>query len=162
MNKSILFSIFCAFCVLTGAAQSYSGGSGTEADPYRISSKADMEALATAVNSNTAYSISKYFLLTQDITDEVTTIVGNSSYPFYGTFDGGGHSITVNINTTTTYAGVFGYIYSATVKNLGVTGSISSSSSYYSSSYSGGICGYASSSSISNCYNTGSISSSSS
>jgi hypothetical protein len=44
MNKSIFFTILClCFGISTVAtAQSYSGGAGTEGDPYLISSKADM------------------------------------------------------------------------------------------------------------------------
>ena len=160
MNKSIFLSIICALCALAAAAQTYSGGSGTEADPYLISSKADMETLATAVNSGNSYS-GKYFLLTQDITEAVTTIIGNynppaSTKPFSGLFDGGGHNINVNISTTAWHAGVFGYVSSATIKNLGVTGSVTRTSN--DDAYVGGICGYASSTTIDNCYNTGNIS----
>jgi hypothetical protein len=136
--------------------QTYSGG-GTEADPYLISSKADMEALASAVNGNSDYSSGKYFRLTQDITDTITTIIGqDDSHLFKGVFDGGGHKLTVNISTSNGYAGVFGETTGATIKNLGVAGSVSSSTA-------GGICGYAGyGSTITNCYNTGSVSSSSS
>jgi hypothetical protein len=157
MNKLLTTLVCLCFAIGTFTAQTYSGGSGTEAAPFLISSKADMEALATATNGNSSYSTGKYFLLKQNITDAVTTIIGNSeSVRFRGTFDGGGHTIAVNISTTENYAGVFGYISNnATIKNLGVTGSVSSAF------YSGGICGQASSSTITNCYNTGSVSSSS-
>ncbi|MDR0832936.1 MAG: hypothetical protein LBN93_01920, partial [Candidatus Symbiothrix sp.] len=160
MTKKLIFSALCFFAALTLSAQTYSGGSGTEADPYLISSNADMAALATATNGNSSYSTGKYFLLTQDITEAVTTIIGNSdSRTFKGIFDGGGHSIGVSISTTTvSYAGVFGNIFGATIKNLGVTGSITRASAA-SSAYVGGICGIAQgSSTISNCYNTASIS----
>ncbi|GHT78474.1 hypothetical protein AGMMS50262_21170 [Bacteroidia bacterium] len=145
-------------------------GIGTANNPYLISSKANMEALAlTVANGNDCSGI--YFSLTRDLTganDTVTTVIGGD-YPhsFKGVFDGGGHEVAVKIATIepkyqlNAYAGVFGYISNATIKNLGVSGSVSSyaNSSSYSSSYSGGICGYASSSSITNCYNTGSVSS---
>ena len=164
MNKKIFTILFYLFTAISAtlSAQSYSGGSGTEADPYFISSKADMEALATAVNGGNNY-FGKYFLLTQDITDTVTTIIGNSNNiwylrPFSGIFDGGGHKINVNINDMVDCAGVFGYASRATIKNLGVAGNIS----FFSSSnraYVGGICGYADDyTTISNCYNTGNIS----
>jgi hypothetical protein len=53
MNKSIFTLLFClCFVISTLSAQTYSGGTGTAADPYLISSKADMEALATATNGN--------------------------------------------------------------------------------------------------------------
>ncbi|MDR3218071.1 MAG: T9SS type A sorting domain-containing protein [Dysgonamonadaceae bacterium] len=172
MQKKIILSlIFCLATLSTISAQTYSGGNGTETSPYLISSKADMEALATAVNSGNSYS-GKYFLLTQDLTD-ITTVIGNSNTRYFsGTFDGGGHTVDVNIDVNISsasgaapvyaYAGVFGYISGATIKNLGVTGSVSvSASSSRSASYVGGICG-SSGGTISNCYNTGSVSVSSS
>ncbi|MDR0541383.1 MAG: T9SS type A sorting domain-containing protein [Dysgonamonadaceae bacterium] len=148
-------------------------GIGTENNPYLISSKANMEALALAVEKGNDCS-GIYFSLTRDLTaanETVTTVIGGSSGAFKGVFDGGGHEVAVKISIKTsnsdddTYAGVFGKISGATIKNLGVSGSVSSSSSSYYSysynySYSGGICGYASSSLITNCYNTGSVSSS--
>jgi hypothetical protein len=52
---------------------------------------------------------------------------------------------------------IFGYIMNATIKNLGITGRISSviSIAITSHSASGGICRYAYGSTISNCHNMG-------
>ncbi|GHV69019.1 hypothetical protein FACS1894199_17130 [Bacteroidia bacterium] len=117
-----------------------------------------METLATAVNAGHVYA-DTFFFLTTDLTnssDALTSVIGdNQSTPFCGTFDGRGHTLLVNINSDMShyFAGVFGILINAKVRNLCVSGSVSS---YY---YSGGICGYASNSSISNCYNVASISS---
>jgi len=160
MKKNITL-LTCLFITLSAIAQTYSGGSGTEADPYLISSKADMQALTTAYNTS-----GKYFLLTQDITEAVTTIIGtNSTYPFRGTFDGGGYKVNANISIITTaqvqHVGIFGYTSGAVIKNLGVTGSVTISNNSFAP-YAGGICGYAVSTTITNCYNIGNISASSS
>ncbi|MDR2087055.1 MAG: T9SS type A sorting domain-containing protein [Dysgonamonadaceae bacterium] len=162
MNKKNIILTLCIFCSPTAFPQSYSGGSGTVADPYLISSKADMEALAAATNSDAAYSADKYFRLTRDISDVITTIIGNG-YPFMfkGAFDGGGHKITVNINATSNYVGVFGQLSGGAIKNLRVDGSVRGNMNG-GNNYTGGICGYAGSGSISNCYNGGAIFSSSS
>jgi hypothetical protein len=138
---------------VSAMAQTYSGGDGKEGSPYRISSKVDMEALAAAVNGNTLEDPKAYFLLTEDVTG-VTTVIGNAeARSFKGTFDGGGHVLDVTIDATGTYTGVFGYASGATIRNLGVAGSVASLS------FAGGICGLAEeNSSISNCYNTASIS----
>ena len=112
-----------------------------------------MEELATNVNSGQKYA-GVYFLLTRNLTgddDVITTIIGNSSY-FGGIFDGDGHKIKVNISATGLYAGVFGYISGATIKNLSIAGSVNGIC------YAGGVCGYAESSTIVNCYNVGYIS----
>jgi hypothetical protein len=42
--KKISLLLISTLCALTAAAQTYSGGSGTDADPYLISSKADKES----------------------------------------------------------------------------------------------------------------------
>ena len=150
MKKILLTTILGLSIAISSFAQSYSGGDGSENNPYLISSNADMETLANAVNGGKKYS-GTYFLLTQNLSGITTMIGPNLSYSFSGIFDGGNHILDVNISDYT--AGIFGYISYATIKNLGVSGTISSS-------YSGGICGYASSSTISNCYSTGAISSS--
>jgi hypothetical protein len=54
MQKKIILSL--VFCITALSSFVYSGGNGTEASPYLISSKADREALATAVNAGNAYS----------------------------------------------------------------------------------------------------------
>ena len=46
--------------------ETFSGGTGTEDDPYLISSSDDLKSLAESVNSGEFY-IEKYFELTQDI-----------------------------------------------------------------------------------------------
>ena len=88
-------------------------------------------------------------------------IGGDENAPFKGAFDGNGYVIknmTVNVKSANSiYAGLFGYCYAGSIKNLGMLGGsvITSSASYYSH-YVGGIAGD-SSSSISNCYNTGNV-----
>ena len=97
-------------------------GSGTSESPYLIASASDWSTLASNVNSGTNY-VGKSFRLTNDIS--VTTMVGSSeSNSFRGTFDGYGHTLTINYNTTSDYTAPFRYIQGATFKNLKVTGSI--------------------------------------
>jgi hypothetical protein len=137
----------------------YNGGTGTEIDPYLISSETDLAALTDAVNSGTDYRY-VHFLLTQDLT-EITTIVGeDGDHPFSGVFDGNGHTLTVNISANGSYAGVFGYAKYATIKNLGVKGSVRLEAA--GTAYAGGICGALTHGSIIGCYNTAVISASSS
>jgi len=139
---------------LTIIPNPYSGGNGTEADPFLISSKKDMETLADSVNSGNTYS-GVYLLLTKNLidTDTITTVIGDNS-PFSGVFDGGGHKIHVNIRIVAGYAGVFGIAANATIKNLSIYGRITGLSA-------GGICGTAWNASIVDCYNAADIFSSS-
>ncbi|GHV67908.1 hypothetical protein FACS1894199_14280 [Bacteroidia bacterium] len=154
MKKYILILSYYFTTIVTITAQSYSGGSGTEASPYLISSKADMEALADGIWSGTTYS-GEHFLLTKDLVgaDSITESIGrynvldNSGHPFCGSFDGGGHIIKLNSEN-----GVFGYVQNGTIKNVGVEGIVATNSN--SIEHIGAICGYASSSTISHCYNS--------
>ena len=188
MKKVIVFGLIALLVELTNNVvygQNYSGGSGTQTNPYLISSKADMEALATAVNGGNNYA-GKYFLLTQDLTgenDSVSTVIGSyvrdvrhSSFidrPFNGTFDGGKHEIAVNINTspividenTNTYPylyiGLFGYTF-GTIKNLGISGYVNVAGYEETTQWVeiriGGICGYGGySNTITDCYNKADI-----
>ena len=107
-------------------------GSGTSADPYLISSVEDWNYLADKVNSGTNYA-GKYFLQTADIgttQDPVTRMVGvysgteSERRPFSGTFDGQGHTLTVDYSSNSYYTRTapFSYVNAATIRNLIVTG----------------------------------------
>ena len=105
-------------------------GNGTAGDPYLIQSSNDWDALAGALTMQSTF-YDKYFKLTQDIS--VTSMVSyytttNEVHPFMGTFDGDGHTLTVNISVSSdnadTPAAPFAYLSGATIKNLNVAGSI--------------------------------------
>ncbi len=80
------------------------------------------------------------------------TPMGSSSLQFRGTFDGNGHTISGLYfdNAGVSYAGLFGYINSGYVKNLGIVDSY-----IYGYQYIGAISGY--SGTITNCYNAGTV-----
>ena len=84
------------------------------------------------------------------------TPIGNSSR-YSGNFDGNGKTISgLYINDSSdNYQGLFGYV-SGTVKDLGVSGSVSGPDSGTGNSV-GGVVGY-NSGTVKNCYNTGSVS----
>jgi len=113
-------------------------GAGTEGNPFIINSTADWETLAQNVNNGTDYS-GKYFQMTSDVS--VTSMVGTSeANAFKGTFLGDGHTLTISISEGVSEQGVapFHYINGATIKNLTVTGTITSSTRH-----TGGIVGFA-------------------
>ena len=85
----------------------FAGGSGTEADPYRIASEAQLRYLAASLNADVDWS-GKYFKQTADITltgewlpigwalngevnGKKTAI---AAYPFRGSYDGGNFTIS--------------------------------------------------------------------
>ncbi len=102
-------------------------GSGTETDPYKISTAADLQQLATDVNGGNTYS-GIYFKVTANIDlselgeDYSWTAIGTSSKVFAGTFDGGsseGYKISnlSHSSTNKSYVGLFGNV-SGTIKNV--------------------------------------------
>ena len=80
--------------------------------------------------------------------------IGKEGYPFSGTFDGNGNSISGAYirSTTKECIGVFGYIYEATIKNLSVEKSF-----VLGKSRVGGIIGEANRSSISACNSSATV-----
>lgn len=145
-------------CLLVSAAFAYSGGSGTQEDPYLISTAQDMNAIGSDSND-----WNKHFKMIADInlaayTGEQYKIIGNVSVNFTGTFDGNGYVIR-NLNYTAAtdviYVGLFGRTNNATIKNLGVEDVNLSTGS----GYTGGLVGFQLSGSIINCYCMGAVAS---
>ena len=111
-------------------------GSGTADDPYLISSTEDWNTFANNVNNGTSYS-GQTVKLNADIS--VTTMVGTYDHPFNGTFDGGGHTLNVTLNSGNQYVdedayyGVapFRFTNGATIQFLVVTGIVTTSTRKY-------------------------------
>jgi hypothetical protein len=130
-------------------AAGYDGGSGTQFNPYRIATGAQLAYLADQVNNGTDY-IGKYFKLTSDIDLNSTawTPIGNETYTFNATFDGSGRSITgLDIDLSKTYAALFAR-NTGIIQNLSVAGEVSNAIN--TTYYSGGIVGF-NSGTIKNC-----------
>lgn len=87
--------------------------------------------------------------------EEWTPIGGSMQQPFSGTFDGNGsHISNLNVNVSTNYAGLFGWVNGGTVRNLRVSGTVKSSGIQV-----GGIAGVLNSSStVKNCIFSGEVS----
>ena len=106
----------------------FSGGEGTQSDPFLISTTDDWTELATAVGNGYNFN-GLYLQLTNDLS--VTTMVGQGSNRFRGIFDGQGHTITVSYTgITEDYCAPFRHISGATIKNLNTTGTIETSGRY--------------------------------
>ena len=124
-----------SLCTSAWAAEGDWTGSGTEADPYVITTETGLKKLATDVNNGTVYS-GKYFKLGASITVTDWTPIGQKGSEinkFAGTFDGNGQTVTINgIKSDLNpdfggYAGFFGAVKGATIKNLTVDGTINGS-----------------------------------
>ena len=119
-------------CTSAWATEGVWTGSGTEADPYVITTETGLNKLATDVNSGTVYS-DTYFKLGASITVTDWPPIGQkgSDNKFAGTYDGNGQTVTINSIKSGLdpdfdgYAGFFGAVKGATIKNLTVDGTIS-------------------------------------
>ncbi len=112
----LTFAALLLFALLAPTAvwAQFSGGSGTEDDPYIIATTDDMDELASQVNNGNNYS-GKFFLMTADLdySGKDYTPVGNDEYGFKGTFNGDGHTIShVNIQSDLIFIGLFGWLES--------------------------------------------------
>ncbi len=91
-------------------AQTFSSGDGSQANPYLITSDADLQQLAADVNGGITYS-GVYFKLTTDI--DLSGInwipIGTIDYSFNGKFDGCGYKISnISVDIDINGAGLFG------------------------------------------------------
>lgn len=149
--KKIVLICFFLFAAATAYAQNAAAApklcdlETDAAGNYLISSKEDWETLAYYVKNGKDYSGStfntanKTFLLTKDIED-ISVPLGcqtgsnkTTRKRFAGTFEGDGHTITININSgdgsdtwkfNKGYAAPFAYTKNVKVKNLHVKGTV--------------------------------------
>ena len=169
-----------------GTAVAFTQGSGTKEDPWRIENAEQLAYLAQQVNNGTDYERAHFLLVSDlDLSGKEWTPIGTDGNPFWGGFDGGGHTITGMTITgkEASYVGLFGechnfttassYIKSVTVKGANISGhshvgAIAGEGANISDCYSienticarrqvGGVCGSLTGN-IFGCYNSSSVS----
>ena len=117
------------------------------------------------IGRDPAYPMNGKYCLFDDIdlSDGMWTPIGDADNPFTGVFDGQGCMISnLRIDGDCQYAGLFGYIQDASIKNIGLKEIYIDTNSSITI-YAGGVFGYGSDRgdaaiSISNCYCSGTIS----
>ena len=166
-----LVMTFLPMAAFAAEAPLFSGGTGTQEDPWLITSQEDLIALAEFLNSGNAETFDTedagigncygyYFKQTADI--DLTGVswepIGYSgSYYFAGNYDGDGHSITNAVSTGKVdpdgfaTAGIFGWVAFGSVENLHVKNANFVATGQNNYSYVGGIAGVCYGSSIKNC-----------
>lgn len=145
------------YCWDGTVAEAYSGGDGTEENPYQIITAEQLALLAEQTDNGTGGDA--YYILTRDIClGSISQTpwkpigrysTGQTSRPFTGVFDGNGHKIE-NIIINDTYdddaMGLFGYTDGAEIVNVNL-----SDCRLTGGEYAGGLVGYAGSTDIFNC-----------
>lgn len=101
----------------------FSGGTGTEADPYIMGKAADLTELKELVAGGETYA-GKFFKQTADLdlAGEVWEGIGTpkTTNAFCGTYDGNGQTIKNVTFAQSEYNGLFANVAGATIKNLTV------------------------------------------
>ena len=148
-------------------------GEGTKEKPYQIETAGELYWFAEQVNSgNTAIHAKLMDNITindnvldengslneekSDTFEQWTPIGEDNDHEYTGTFDGQNHTISgLYVVSTGDYAGLFGYVFGGTIKNVGVVDSYIRGGRFV-----GGVCGYNGynmNGTIKNCYNTGTV-----
>lgn len=156
-----------------------SGGSGTQDDPWLISTAADLKALADFINDDThpanAYDADGcglgnfhgyYFKQTADIDLQgaAWNPIGysdESHFYFSGHYDGGNHVIRNAVSSGITdngytLAGIFGSVYFGSISNLHIENVEFSAEGNNKQAFAGGLAGIVLDSEIANCSVSGS------
>ena len=149
-----------------------SGGSGTQDDPWLISTAADLKALADYINSGNAADCDAdcntygnfhgyYFKQTADIDLQgaAWNPIGysdNAGACFSGHYDGDNHVICNAISSGLTdngytSAGIFGFVWNGSVSNLHIENVTFSAAGVGNYAFAGGLAGTAYASEITNC-----------
>ena len=128
-------------------------GSGTENDPYQISTAEGLKWFRDKVNNAKTPDETKICaVLTADIdlnNEEWTPIGPSESSAYTGTFDGQGHTVrNLSITGDVKRAGLFGCVIGGAIRKLTVAGSVSCT---VDQGWCGGIAGYAERETIENC-----------
>ncbi len=93
------------------------------AESCEISSKADWQAFCNRVNGGET-AINAKLMNDVDLGEEIT--MASTSRNYNGTFDGQGHTLTLNWNSQSGEVAPFKFVNNATIKNLRVKGKIKS------------------------------------
>ena len=143
--KRLFLCVAMTLVVAASMAQgSWSGGTGTEEDPYLIKTVADLQVLAKEVAGGAAF-VNIHFRQDTDI--DLSGIRGGEGWTpigsygatgFAGIYDGNGHTVSsLYIKSDDDGQGLFGYVTGGTVRNV-----VLSLCDITGNNFVGGIVGY--------------------
>ncbi len=153
---SVLAKYECSSTIDTNSSTLNFKGDGSVNYPYEIGTLAEWNKFVS-ISSSEAFS-GKNFKLTADI-GTITNKIGSYGTGFSGTFDGNGHTVTVNWNydSGTANQGFVGHLNATGVlKNVTINGTINSAKTSGDASI-GALVGVLSGGLVENCVNNAAI-----
>ena len=99
---------------------------------YYISTAEQLVLFAQRVNGGTT-NANAVVMADIDLSGVFFLMIGTSSNPYSGTFNGNGHKITLDLTTAGQYTALFRYVNGATIQNLIVDGTITVSNKFAAS-----------------------------
>lgn len=148
--KRIIFVFLCLLS-LNGRAQFSGAGTGTEKDPYQVTTPDELFEMRNDLSAH--YKLMNDVDLSKWLTDNMPTTgwapIGTATTPFSGSFDGNNHSISgLYINRpSVTHVGLFGYVSYAMIHHVALL-----NPNIIGGQYTGVLCATsANNGSISNC-----------
>lgn len=163
--RKILVNLLVLTLLCGSSVMAQFSGSGTESDPYLITSDQDLQNFANSVNAGNPF-LGKFFLQTADI-DLVESQIFSDGFvpigdfygnkPFSGTYDGGGHSILKMVIVGSDKVAMFTNLQNGCIKNLNLENLNFTANGYSNVS---GLVAVASNSTISNVTVSGQLSAS--
>lgn len=130
MRKILTILVATLFAATNVSAFTYITGSGTDVDPYWIGSTEAWNELCAAVQGGHSFS-GEFIKQTADFTVSERMAVHHEAPQFCGEYDGDGHIMNLDIHETEgaadsrECAAPFGVINTAWIKNLHITGEVS-------------------------------------
>src|SRR5574344_1054241 len=130
-------------------------GAGTSASPYLIYNAAQLQSIRFAANKHNKICEGEYINLENDIdcnTISSFTAIGAGVYPFNGTFEGNGHTISnLHLGTFDSFSGLFGYVSNTQNANATIQNLVLSNPTPSNAGYVGALVGFLYSGNILNC-----------
>lgn len=147
--KRIIFVFLCLLS-LNGRAQFSGAGTGTEKDPYQVTTPDELFEMRNDLSAH--YKLMNDVDLSKWLMDNMPTTgwapIGTATTPFSGSFDGNNHSISgLYINRpSVTHVGLFGYVSDAMIHHVALL-----NPNIIGGQYTGVLCAESINGSISNC-----------
>lgn len=140
-------------------ATAFESGDGSENNPFQIKTPSQLAYLAQQVNAGSSYEGCHLEIVSDmDLAGRSWTPIGTERRRFIGNLDGKGHKILgLKVDSDVKYAGLFGYIRWAVIKNIVIPDAEIRMLSASGGILCGILCGIATNVSIYGCEVSGSV-----